>query len=188
MCDAVDQPSANTCINLCPAYLKSERIFPDSADHCPRCPRVPLRCSLHPPAQGIVSRFMIFVWGSKRCCCWSQPIDTLLSQKLQASKQPSTPAGFSTTSFTCICCSHASMSKSISPETVSQLANRRFEFSCYEDKRGCVPDLRLRSCTGNTGLALKHLIKVRCCYLILRLTDFPTSLSQFFHTQKSVCF
>jgi len=47
------------------------------------------------------------------------------------------------------------MLKSTSPETVSQLANRRFEFSCHEDKRGCVPDLRLRSCTGNTGHALE---------------------------------
>jgi len=27
LCDAVDQPSANTCANLCPAHLKSERIF-----------------------------------------------------------------------------------------------------------------------------------------------------------------
>jgi len=34
----------------------------------------------------------------------------------------------------------------------------------------------------------KHLIEVRCRDLILRLADFPTSLSQFFHTQKSVCF
>jgi len=27
LCDAVDQPSANTCANLCPAHLKSERVF-----------------------------------------------------------------------------------------------------------------------------------------------------------------
>jgi len=34
----------------------------------------------------------------------------------------------------------------------------------------------------------KRLIEVGCRDLILRLVDFPTSLSQFFHTQKSVCF
>ena len=34
----------------------------------------------------------------------------------------------------------------------------------------------------------KHLIEVRCHDLILRLADFPTSLLQFCHTQKSVCF
>jgi len=34
----------------------------------------------------------------------------------------------------------------------------------------------------------KHLIEVRCRELILRLADFPTSLLQFCHTQKSVCF
>jgi len=34
----------------------------------------------------------------------------------------------------------------------------------------------------------KHLIEVRCRDLILRLADFPTSLLQFCHTQKSVCF
>jgi len=28
-----DQPSANTCANLCPDLLKSDRNFPDSADH-----------------------------------------------------------------------------------------------------------------------------------------------------------
>jgi len=47
------------------------------------------------------------------------------------------------------------MLKSTSPETVSQLAHRRLEFSCYKDKRGCVPNLRLRSSTGNTGHALE---------------------------------
>ena len=27
LCDPVDQPSANMCANLCPAHLKSDRIF-----------------------------------------------------------------------------------------------------------------------------------------------------------------
>ena len=36
LCDAVDQPSANTCANLCPAHVKSDRFFPDSTDHNPR--------------------------------------------------------------------------------------------------------------------------------------------------------
>jgi len=27
LCDPVDQPSANVCANLCPAHLKSDRIF-----------------------------------------------------------------------------------------------------------------------------------------------------------------
>jgi len=34
----------------------------------------------------------------------------------------------------------------------------------------------------------KHLVLVRCRDLILRLADFPVSLSLFQHTQKSVCF
>jgi len=34
----------------------------------------------------------------------------------------------------------------------------------------------------------KLLIEVRCRDLILRLADFPTSLLQFCHTQKTVCF
>ena len=34
----------------------------------------------------------------------------------------------------------------------------------------------------------KHLVQVRCHDLILRLPDFPMSLSPFVHTQRSACF